>query len=147
MAHSETKLSMDQQWKVEASAFATLFFLLPYKSIGTSVKVSHREIHNSFWGGTSEWVAKPATQILIENTYAGTFPSGPGNGSRTESNHNASFFESKLWAIGLNVTFYGDLSNPELHSVFPDAPLVVTSVTGQYIVTAGGQVIRGSVSA
>jgi hypothetical protein len=150
MTNHDTRLSADQQWKVEAHAFANLFVLLPYKSIGTSVDVYHSEPHKDFWGGgISEWVSKPATQIIIVNTYTGSFPTGTGSATKSESGHNTSHFESKLWAVGVSVTFWGNPPlDPELHSASPDAPLTVSSVSGQYIVTvAGGQVIRGQVNA
>jgi hypothetical protein len=139
MASELTLFSDDGDWKVEIEAFKNNFLF--YKSIGTTVRIYHREQKENIWGNTvTDWVRRNARTILIRNVYSGP---GPGTATREGQCTDASSCELKEWAVGFNVKLPAD----EVSDLGPGATLDLEKVDGTVTVTLEHDVITGEVSA
>ena len=139
MASEVTVLSRDGQWKIEVEAWKNN--LLAYKSIGTQVKVYHREETTNIWGNKkTDWVRRAASLIYIRNVYSG---SGPGTGTRETTCDEASYCELKEWAVGVSVTIPVDSPT----DVGGSAVLDIESVEGFVSVRLATETLTATVEA
>jgi hypothetical protein len=100
MASEITLFTDDGDWKAEVEAWKNNFLF--YTSIGTEVRVYHREETTNIWGNTvTDWVRRSADSIFIRNVYSG---SGPGAATREKTCSNRSYCELKEWAVGVTIT-------------------------------------------
>jgi hypothetical protein len=137
-----TLFTPDQTWKVQISSYKTNLFF--YNAIGTSVDVWHLEqVPGNIWGGAhTDWVARPAIEIVITNMYRGGVV-GTAIGTQRQSQSNVSHSELKIWNFGLSLSWDATASpgGPASESNLPGAApnLEVRSVTGDVSVVVPGK--------
>lgn len=139
MAGEITLFTDDGEWKAEVEAWKNNFLF--YKSIGTEVRVYHRERTKNVWGNTvTDWVRRAADSIFIRNVYSG---SGPGAAVREKTCTDRSGCELKEWAVGVNITIPVD----DPTDVGGGAILDIDEVEGTVRIQIGHEVLSGEVSA
>ncbi|HEV2991882.1 MAG TPA: hypothetical protein VG759_25825 [Candidatus Angelobacter sp.] len=145
MSDKDVRYSKDGNWQVTMSAFK--INLGVYQTIGTNIKVRHKEMVKQWFGlggSKQEWVERPVSSIAISNSFSGTLANhAPGVASRSNAARNQSSCDCSIWAVGIGITINENPSTglPNPGNTQPSSPGIDLGVTG---VQGTGNAVIGS---